>query len=49
VIVAGDPVALLITVMLPGTLTGVVGLNCTTRVMLWVGVSVTGAPPPVIV
>jgi hypothetical protein len=46
---AGDPVALLTTVMLPGALPAVVGLNCTTRVMLWVGVSVTGAPPPVIV
>jgi hypothetical protein len=48
VIVAGDPVALLATEMLPFTLPAVVGLNCTTRVMLWVGVSVTGAPPPVI-
>jgi hypothetical protein len=48
VIVAGDPVALLTTEMLPFTLPAVVGLNCTTRVMLWVGVSVTGAPPPVI-
>jgi len=48
-LLAGDPVALLTTVMLPGILTAVVGLNCTTRVMLWVGVSVTGALPPVIV
>jgi hypothetical protein len=47
-IVAGDPVALLVTVMLPGMLPTAVGLNCTTRVMLCVGVSVTGAPPPVI-
>ena len=47
-IAVGDPVALLTTVMLPGTLTAVVGLNCTTSVMPCVGVNVTGALPPVI-
>jgi len=47
-IVAGDPVALLNTMMLPGMLPVVVGLNCTTSVMFWDGDSVTGALPPVI-
>ena len=47
-IVVGDPVALLTNVMLPGRLPVVVGLNCTTSVMFWDGVSVTGALPPVI-
>ncbi len=47
-IVAGDPVALLTNVMLPGRLPVVVGLNCTTSVMFWDGDSVTGALPPVI-
>lgn len=47
-IAAGEPVALLTTEMLPLTLPAVAGLNCTTRVMVWAGASVTGALPPVI-
>ena len=47
-IVAGDPVALLTIEMLPFTVPATVGLNCTTRLMVWFGESVTGALPPVI-
>jgi hypothetical protein len=45
---AGEPLALLTIEMLPLTLTAVVGLNWTTKVSFCVGVSVTGALPPVI-
>ena len=40
---------MLTTVILPGKLPVVVGLNCTTRVIVWLGERVTGALPPVIV
>ena len=46
---AGDPFALLTIEMLPFTLPAAVGLNCTDKVTLCDGVSVTGALPPVIV
>ena len=45
---AGEPLALLTSEMLPPTLPAVVGLNWTTKVSFCVGVSVTGALPPVI-
>ena len=40
---------MLTTVILPGKLPVVVGLNCTTRVIVWLGERVTGALAPVIV
>jgi hypothetical protein len=45
---AGEPLALLTIEMLPLTLPAVAGLNCTIKVSFCVGVSVTGALPPVI-
>jgi hypothetical protein len=45
-IVAGEPVALLVTVTLPGKLPVVVGLKITLSVVLCVGVSVTGVLAP---
>jgi hypothetical protein len=44
--VAGEPVALLTIKMLPLTLPLTVGLNCTPRVRLCAGESVTGVLPP---
>jgi hypothetical protein len=46
VIVAGEPVALLVTVTLPGRLPAVVGLKITLNVVLCVGLSVTGVLAP---
>jgi hypothetical protein len=48
VTIAGEPVALLTIVILPAAAPVAVGLNWTARTTFWVGVSVTGAPPPVI-
>ena len=46
---AGDPLALLTIEMLPLTKPVAFGLNCTDKVTLCDGVSVTGALPPVMV
>jgi hypothetical protein len=46
VTVAGEPVALLTMEMLPFTLPLTVGLNCTVRVRVCAGESVTGVLPP---
>ena len=46
VTLAGEPVALLTMEMLPVTLPLTVGLNCTFRVRLCAGESVTGVLPP---
>lgn len=48
VIAAGDPIALLTTVILPFTLPAMVGLNSTVRMRFCNGERVTGALPPVI-
>jgi len=46
--VVGEPLALLTIEILPLTVPVSVGLNLTTKVMLWVGERVAGVPPPVI-
>ena len=45
-IVAGDPVALLVTVTLPFNAPAVLGSKMTLNVSVWLGVSVAGVPAP---
>jgi hypothetical protein len=42
--VVGEPVAVLVTVTVPVSVAVVVGLNTTSNVIFWFGVSVTGVP-----
>ena len=46
VMVAGDPVALLVTITLPVEDPVAAGLKITLNVVLWEGLTVTGVPAP---